>query len=150
MVPTTEVRKRAFTALRQHSVRALAFLATTGTSCAAQDALPEVGALIDESKVQSTLYVAQANKAASDSSTGLKDKPFRTISAAMKLALGNLEKGVATKVVIAPGTYREVLPAVDGDKRNATFRNTLLVIEGQKPAKGQQGVVISGADVVKK
>lgn len=85
-------------------------------------------------QVRKTLYVDGSASAGSDTNAGTKTAPFQTISAALR------HVAPGTRIVIAPGTYREtlVLRRKDGGTPDAP-----VVIEAAK--KGT--VVLSGSDV---
>ncbi|MGI8744307.1 MAG: right-handed parallel beta-helix repeat-containing protein [Bryobacteraceae bacterium] len=94
---------------------------------------------MNEAAVTVVLYVDGANPAASDTGSGTQSQPFRTISAAAAQAVRNNTLNIGTKVLIAPGTYREQisLPVSQG----AT--DAPLVFEAAETGKA----VISGADL---
>ncbi len=124
------------------SVSALAF-----ASCArAQNvpALPEPGAKVDETAIQTTLHVDQAHAAASDTAgagRGEVAKPFKSIGAAGAVVREMLARGTGVRVVVHPGLYRENLGGlVQGEGQSAAFKDAPFVVESSGP-----GVVISGA-----
>lgn len=82
-----------------------------------------LGAQIDESAIQQLLRV--------DPSGG---GDYLTIAEAWNKVIDNLAKGVPTKLLLAPGTYREAMPIVSVVGKPA-IRDTLLVIEGAGPEK---------------
>ncbi len=84
---------------------------------------PITGAQIDETRAKTVITVTPA-----------------TLRAGFQKARANLTAGIATKVVLRPGTYRESLSDLTWDTGKA--RDTLLVIQGT-PGK----TVWSGADV---
>lgn len=99
------------------------------------------GASIVES-VSAVYYVNQQSVHASDDNAGTNTAaPLRTIKAALVKALVDVKAGIATKVSIFPGTYREDAGYLNfGTDAGKT---TLLIIEGTEPDK----IIISGADV---
>ena len=60
---------------------------------------------VNESSETAFLYVN--NLIGSDSNPGSQAYPLRSLSAAAGRALANSRNGVGTRVIIAPGTYRE-------------------------------------------
>jgi chitodextrinase len=95
------------------------------------------GAAIDENKVESIIYVSQAN--GSDANQGeTREMAVKTIKKAISLANVKIAEGSGVKILIAPGTYRESLETI-------TTTDALvapLVIEGESSGK----VIISGSD----
>ena len=87
------------------------------------------GAVVDESTIGLTIRVDPADPAA---------RP--NILAGLQVALGSLAKGVPTRVLIAPGTYRDDASMLRFDA--PVVRDTLLVIE----AAPGGAVCWSGAD----
>ncbi|HLL88894.1 MAG TPA: hypothetical protein VK324_06300 [Tepidisphaeraceae bacterium] len=87
------------------------------------------GADVDEKAVKETLEVGA-------------DASYKTISAAIDKAKGNLKDGVPTRVSIRPGTYREGEFTIDANQIGGKAAETLLIIEAKKPGS----VIISGAD----
>ena len=128
-------------------IAGIVIVMTLSVPCAGLSAtlLPDTsvitGAQIVET-VNRIYYVNQGSTAASDNNAGTDvAAPLKTISAALTKALVDVRAGIATKVRIFPGTYRESAPHMGvGTEAGLT---TLLVIEGTEPDK----VIISGADV---
>jgi hypothetical protein len=85
------------------------------------------GARIDESVVEATLHVATGSASLAPRD-GSADRPFVSLAAAMRAALANLEAGIATRVLVHAGTYRESFGTLDFSRGAAAA--TLLVIEG--------------------
>jgi Right handed beta helix region len=87
-----------------------------------------------------TTHIFVDASAGSDVASGLISSPLKTIQAAISKAQANNKKGIATKVVINPGVYRETLnmPKVSGQ--------TGASITLQAAATGL--TVISGSDVL--
>ena len=75
----------------------------------------------------------------SDLNTGTQSQPLRTISKAVSLAQTNNQKGLATTVVVNPGTYRESI------SMRLTSTSTSKPITLQAATNGT--AIISGADV---
>jgi hypothetical protein len=96
------------------------------------------GAHVDESGIKTVLYVDIQKPTASDDNPGTQEKPYKSISAALKQAMGYVKRDESVKISIAPGVYREALSATG----NGTNKGT-LVIEGAS----KEGVIIDGADV---
>ncbi|MBC8065349.1 MAG: right-handed parallel beta-helix repeat-containing protein [Chlorobia bacterium] len=83
------------------------------------------GAKVNEAAVRATIYVPSAT--------------HKTIQKGIQAAQRSLTKGIATRIVISPGVYRESAASIDWQQGKSA--NTALVIEG----RGQ--VVWTGADV---
>ncbi len=93
------------------------------------------GAQIDESAVKAIIRVDPA---------GLRPGSVKSLAEGFTLAYANLDKGIPTKLSIAPGTYREVAPEAPFKwSEQEIARKTLFIIEGEEPEK----VIWSGADV---
>jgi hypothetical protein len=69
----------------------------------------------DKTEYKNILFVDGNNSSASDSNPGSKEKPFKTINAAAKIA----EPG--TKVIIKGGEYRETVKPVRGGNDNTSM-----------------------------
>ncbi len=100
------------------------------------------GASVDESRVQNVYHVDVASAdAANDDKHGTADAPFATINYACEAAARDQDKNIGSKVVIAPGVYRETVeirpPAAGGANTDAP-----LIVESAE--RGQ--AVIDGAD----
>jgi hypothetical protein len=87
-------------------------------------------ASIDESKVAQTLHVAADHRAAKDTNPGTAAAPLKTLSAAIAKAGDR-----PTKVLLAPGDYREYVQVPRGD--------ALLVLEATEPGRA----VLSGSSL---
>lgn len=96
---------------------------------------------VAEEKVSATIYVDGTGVNASDGNSGNQTAPFRTISAAAARAVQNSSGGIGTKVLIAPGTYREQISLPVTRSSPAAP----IVFEATSIGKA----VISGADVVR-
>jgi hypothetical protein len=81
-------------------------------------ALSWAQATVNESLETSFIYVDVKN--GSDNSNGSKSSPFKTIGKAVEIAQSNNAANVGTKVIIHPGTYREVLTIQTGPNWNST------------------------------
>ncbi len=92
------------------------------------DAALITGANIDESKITSTLRVGP-------------EHPYKTIRAAFEAAIIQLKAGTPTRILIAPGLYREGELTLDA-REDRVLSETLLVIEAQNPGS----VIMSGSD----
>ena len=97
------------------------------------------GAVIDESIVTETVHVAA--EADAETGTGSEASPFKTIAAALQAAVSRLEEGKPTRIRVAPGIYREGGLVLDG-ARSPAIRDTLLVIEAEKPGT----TILTGAE----
>lgn len=86
-----------------------------------------------------TLYVNQNHPAAADTNLGTVASPFLTVGAAAALAINNRTQNIATRIVIAPGVYREEI-YLNGE---GSAYNPAISFEAQFPGM----TTISGADV---
>jgi hypothetical protein len=75
-------------------------------------------ATVNESLETSVIYVDVKN--GSDNNSGSQSSPFKTIGKAVAIAQSNNAANIGTKVIINPGTYREVLTIEAGPKQNST------------------------------
>lgn len=80
------------------------------------------------------VYVAPGG---SDAAAGTMDAPLRTVAEGLRRAVANRAKGLGTRVLLLPGTYRESLAAA-----YASTLGPLIVIEAYQ----RHQAVISGAD----
>jgi Right handed beta helix region len=87
-----------------------------------------------------TAFIYVDVKSGSDSHPGTKTEPLKTIEAAAKMAMANNQKGVGSRVIINPGTYRESIAIGKG------FRSTSLPITFEAATSGT--VFVSGADLM--
>lgn len=83
------------------------------------------------------IHVDAGHDSASDRNQGTGERPLRTIGEAAARALQRYENGLATEVVIAPGTYRESIE-LTGSSRST---------RGAIAFRGSPGTVVSGSDV---
>ena len=97
------------------------------------------GASIDESLVQQILFVNNQSGVASDNNPGTEALPFKTVSQGAKVAQANNERGIGTKVYIAPGVYRELVSLPQSGKETTAP----CILEGT--SRGT--VILSGSDV---
>lgn len=88
---------------------------------------------VDQTSAAPNIYVDSAK--GSDASPGTQQQPYRTLNQAVKAAVAQSKRGIATKITVAPGTYRETLTVA-----GATAAPVTIV-----GASG--GSVVSGADV---
>ena len=86
-----------------------------------------------------TTYVYVDARSGSDANPGTQASPFRTISKAATKATANNVKGIGTKVLINPGTYREVLGVYH------TYNQTSAPITFQATQTGT--AIIAASDV---
>jgi Right handed beta helix region len=109
------------------------FLAPTSTAPTSMVSASEVDA------ETATLVVDGSNRSASDSNPGSAERPLRTVRRAAALAAVNNLRGIATRIRIRSGVYRETvtLGAWDGQ--------TSAPISFEGPATG--AAVLSGSDV---
>jgi hypothetical protein len=98
---------------------------------------------LDESTIQKIIYVNPSHPDAQEKGDGTKEQPFRSIMASRAVLHDALEQGIPTKLIIAPGTYREDLRYLLNFKEtdSETKRKTLVVVEGAE--KGN--VILSGS-----
>jgi hypothetical protein len=97
---------------------------------------------IPEEAVQRTLVVDGSSPTANDANDGSPAKPFKTISAAMQLALQQKKEGIGVRVLVKPGLYRETVLNEPGFGNPNSDTAAPLVLEAEK--KGT--VIVSGAD----
>ena len=90
---------------------------------------------VNESSETAFLYVN--NLIGSDSNPGSQAYPLRSLSAAAGRALANSRNGVGTRVIIAPGTYRESV-SLSGSSASAP-----ITMEAASPGT----VIVSGAQL---
>ncbi len=97
------------------------------------------GALIDETVVATTLHVNPAKAHAM--ADGTRANPYPTLTAGLMAAEKRLTAGIATKVIVHPGVYREGPISLQCGKGKA--QDTLLIIEGTDAAS----CILSGSDI---
>ena len=86
------------------------------------------------------IYVNNQHPKASDSNPGNDgERPIEAIGHAAKIAIKNQERGLSTKILIYPGTYREQIKLEFGSRKNSPP----IIFE----AKEKGTVVVSGSDV---
>jgi hypothetical protein len=95
-------------------------------------------ASVNEGLETASIYVDTAK--GSDSNSGSKTAPLKTIGASVTMALTNNHSNIGSKVIINPGTYREAV-VVGGSKKS-----TSLPITFEAATNGT--VFVSGADVI--
>ena len=95
-------------------------------------------ASINEGLETAAIYVDGAK--GSDSNSGSKTAPLKTIGASVTMALTNNHSSIGSKVIINPGIYREALTV------GSSKKSTTLPITFQAATNGT--VFVSGADVV--
>jgi hypothetical protein len=88
---------------------------------------------------QTVLYVDPRNPQSSDSNPGSQTLPVKTITRATALALGYNQSNAATKILIAPGTYRETVNV------GPDWRATAASITLEAMTTGQ--AIVSGSDL---
>ena len=112
-----------------------------GWACAAEPVGANVtGADVPEDRVRTILHVDVAHPKASDENPGTEQLPLKSISRGAALAVEQNAKGVGTKVLIAPGVYRD---AVKLPSRGKEQTDAPIVFEATR--KGE--AVLSGSDV---
>ena len=67
------------------------------------------GANVAEDQVDAVLHVNANHPSASDPNPGTERSPLKSISRGAALALANRSKGLGTKILIAPGVYRDAV-----------------------------------------
>jgi hypothetical protein len=93
-------------------------------------------ATVNENLETATIYVDATN--GSDSNSGTKSNPLKTIGAAASIAESNNHSGIGTKVIINPGTYRESITLSHSNKDTSlpmTFEaatNGTAIVSGSK------------------
>ncbi len=116
--------------------------------CACVDAQDEVGvphepvtgANVPEHEVTAILHVSADHPKSADDNPGTEALPLKSISRASEVAFQNNAEGTGSKVLIAPGIYRESIPV---PKRDENSTDAPVVFEATEPG----AVVVSGADV---
>jgi Abnormal spindle-like microcephaly-assoc'd, ASPM-SPD-2-Hydin len=86
-----------------------------------------------------TAFIYVNGNTGSDNNSGTKSDPLKTVGAAVAMAVSNNHKGVGSRVVISPGTYRESLSLGHGNE------STNLPMTFEAATNGT--VFVSGADV---
>lgn len=87
-----------------------------------------------------TIYVDPANPNASDAGPGTQAAPKATIDVALREAVDNRRNGFSTRILLAPGTYREAL-SYNGEQETESAAH--IILEAMEPGT----VTLSGADV---
>ncbi len=82
-----------------------------------------------------TIYVSQSG---SDANPGTSAKPYKTIQAAMNKAKAENNAGVGTRILIAPGVYRETI----------AFGSTKTTAPVTVQAQSNGTVYVDGADIL--
>jgi hypothetical protein len=100
------------------------------------------GAQIDESQIKQTIHVDINHSGASDSNSGSRQNPLKSLSAALEKAKEYLKQGEGTKIIIHPGVYREGEIKINGKHLGSEAKDAVLIIEGTK--KGR--VILSGSE----
>ena len=104
---------------------------------------------IPEDQVKVVLHVDGGHSRAADTNPGTEGAPFKTIGAAVTVAMSNKAQNIGTKILIAPGVYREEVLIEIPDYKDNTPPGSLdkseapLVIEARQPGT----VILEGADV---
>ncbi len=99
---------------------------------------------INENNVSFNLYVDKNHASASDQNAGNDPSlPLVSIAKALEIAADSLGEGVATKISISPGIYREYALTINQSGSANLFLNTELVIEGTT----KNEVIISGSEL---
>jgi len=80
-------------------------------------------ATVNENLETSFIYVDVVK--GSDSNSGSQSSPLKTIGAALNIAKTNNAAAIGTRIIINPGTYREVLTITSGPDQNSTVPMTL-------------------------
>ena len=102
---------------------------------------PEVtGANVPEDLVKTVLYVSVEHSKASDTNPGTEELPLKSISQAATRALANRAQGSGTKILIAPGIYRD---AVRLPRHNKDHSDAPIVFEATENGKA----ILSGSDI---
>jgi hypothetical protein len=80
---------------------------------------PKAGAAVDESLAVATVYVDHGKSAAAKSGRGTRASPLSTIGQAAAVAVANNAKGIGTRILIAPGNYRERVDLIANGKETS-------------------------------
>lgn len=98
------------------------------------------GASIAEDQAKALLHVNVNHPSASDTNPGTEELPLKSISRAAEMALANRGKGSGTKILIAPGMYRDAvrLPRPGKGQPDAP-----IIFEATEKGKA----VLTGSDV---
>jgi parallel beta-helix repeat protein len=100
-----------------------------------------IGAYINEENVQHTLHVSLEGN---DSNPGTLSAPYRTINKAAEVAFANQLNYEGTKVVIHPGTYREMVDALTAEPDIEAGLSAPIIFEPSQ----RHSVIISGSDIL--
>ena len=101
----------------------------------------EEGAQVQEDAVSDVLHVDVASTVVkSDDADGSVERPFVSLAKAVERARENNFKGVGTRIVLHPGTYRE---SVDIQWPAKQRKDVPLIIEASEPGKA----IVSGSDL---
>ena len=131
----TVSRRRLLPALAAACAAALAFL-----SAPAAHAMGGTEVTFDESAITRIVYVNTATGTDGGNFSGTSSSPAQTITRGLLIAADHENAtGESTKVLIAPGLYRETI-----NMRTAAHAHTVIVIEGDASLPGQ--VVVTGAE----
>lgn len=99
---------------------------------------------IDENKISQVIYVNHNDVDAGDDNTGLDPEfPLVSIGRAIEIACDSAGKGIASKILISEGIYREYGLTFRKSGNPNLFMNTEIIIEGQTPGK----VIIAGSEL---
>lgn len=79
------------------------------------------------------------NATGSDSNSGTRSGPFKTIGKALQIAQDNYRNGASVRIIIAPGTYRESLSLSGGSSGGSAG----IILEAEKAGTA----ILSGSDI---
>jgi hypothetical protein len=94
----------------------------------------KAGAAVDESLATATVYVDSSSKGG----PGTKVSPLSTIGQAAALAVANNAKRIGTRILIAPGTYRERIDLTTNGKET----DAPIILQAQSGG----AVILTGSD----
>jgi hypothetical protein len=127
--------------VRRMSVRVCSPIAFMGRALAFALALG-LGAVMASADVESAyepvLHVSVTSEVAADENTGTESEPLATLTEGLRRALVNRDRGIASTIMVHPGTYREALVGFYADSEGPQ-----IVIEAVVPGTA----IVSGADV---
>ena len=101
---------------------------------------PENNNPVNEDLISQIIYVNSESIQASDTNPGTDELPLKTFSKAAEIAKQNYQNNIGTKVIVAPGIYRESIELVVDDNQNF---NTPIIFEAKEPGT----VIVSGSDI---
>jgi len=134
--------RHAHSAWKQKWFLTICVIGYLGISVLSVSAAPGAPSWLDTAKPSITIHVNLQHPRASNNHTGFdKERPLKSLKSALKIAIQNRKKGLGTKVLIYPGTYRESLSLMfEKNSEEGLPPIILLAKEGGKS-------IISGSDI---